>query len=133
LRGEEQPLIVYIHPREIDPDQPRLPLSFMRRFKCYVNLKSTLPKLKWLCENYPFCTMLEMVEDYVRSFYLESRTIPVVHLRDSQAASEPSPTLDGQTVPANLEAFRSRLLLVEQAMASFLSPGVLRSQETTQD
>lgn len=56
-----------------------------------------------------------------------------VDLRDGQAASEPSPALDGQTVPANLEAFRSRLLLAEQAMASFLSPGVLRSHETTQD
>jgi len=133
LRGEEQPLVVYIHPREIDPDQPRLPLSFIRGFKCYINLKSTLPKLKWLCENYSFCPMLEMIEDYVRLFYLDSRTIPVVHLQGSQAASEPSPTLEGQTVPANREALRSRLLLVEKAMANFLSPSVPRSHETTQD
>ncbi len=55
-----QPLIIYVHPREVDPDHPRLPLSLKRRFKSYVNLKSTLPKLDWLCSEYTFCTMGEL-------------------------------------------------------------------------
>ncbi len=58
------PLIVYVHPREIDPMHPRLPLSPIRRFKCYVNLKSTMPKLEWLCEEYRFCTMHELVAEF---------------------------------------------------------------------
>lgn len=58
------PLIVYVHPREIDPNHPRLPLSPARRFKCYVNLKSTLPKLQWLCREYNFCTMQELVDEF---------------------------------------------------------------------
>jgi polysaccharide deacetylase family protein (PEP-CTERM system associated) len=57
LRAEGTPLIVYVHPREIDPDQPRLPLGPYRRFKCYVNLRSTMSKLKWLCEQYRFTTV----------------------------------------------------------------------------
>jgi polysaccharide deacetylase family protein (PEP-CTERM system associated) len=57
LRRAERPLIVYTHPREIDPEHPRLPLRPMRRFKCYVKLKSTMPKLKWLCEHHRFTTM----------------------------------------------------------------------------
>ncbi len=57
LHRAGQPLIVYIHPREIDPSHPRLPLAPARRFKCYVNLSSTMPKLKWLCEHYRFTTM----------------------------------------------------------------------------
>lgn len=60
LRKSGRPLIVYVHPREIDPDHPRLPLNLMRRFKCYVNLKSTMPKLSWLCRNYQFITMQEL-------------------------------------------------------------------------
>jgi polysaccharide deacetylase family protein (PEP-CTERM system associated) len=60
LEQAQRPLILYVHPREIDPDHPRLPLPLFRRFKCYVNLKSTLPKLEWLCQNYSFCTMHEM-------------------------------------------------------------------------
>lgn len=117
-----RPLIVYVHPREIDPAQPHLPLPLLRQFKCYVNLNSTLPKLKWLCENYSFFTMLEMVENYIRSFYLESRMIPVMHLRNDQALGELLLGPDGRTGPADHEAFRSRLLLVERAMADFLGP-----------
>jgi len=93
LRASEQPLIVYVHPREVDPDHPRLPLTLLRQFKCYVNLKSTLPKLKWLCTDYSFRTMLEMVENYVRSFYLESKTIPVIRLRTTLATSDLSSPL----------------------------------------
>lgn len=57
LHKAGRPLIVYVHPREIDPEQPRLPLPVLRRFKCYVGLKSTLPKLEWLCRNYDFVPM----------------------------------------------------------------------------
>jgi polysaccharide deacetylase family protein (PEP-CTERM system associated) len=57
LHQEGQPLIVYIHPREIDPNHPRLPLKLARRFKCYVNLSSTMAKLEWLCGHYRFTTM----------------------------------------------------------------------------
>ncbi len=54
------PLIVYVHPREVDPQQPRLPLPALRRFRCYVNLHSTLPKLTWLCRHCHFVPMAEM-------------------------------------------------------------------------
>jgi len=60
LQKSGLPLIVYIHPREIDPEHPRLPLKLHRRFKSYVNLKSTIPKLHWLCENYKFGLMKDL-------------------------------------------------------------------------
>jgi polysaccharide deacetylase family protein (PEP-CTERM system associated) len=44
--NEGRPIVFYIHPREIDPDQPRMPLSRKRRFACYVNLRSTRPKIE---------------------------------------------------------------------------------------
>ncbi|AQT68334.1 polysaccharide deacetylase family protein, PEP-CTERM locus subfamily [Anaerohalosphaera lusitana] len=67
LHKQGQPLIIYVHPREVDPDHPRLPLGLVRRFKSYVNLRSTMPKLNWLCHNYSFFTMRELVADYVKS------------------------------------------------------------------
>jgi hypothetical protein len=115
LQTAGRPLIVYVHPREIDPAQPHLPLSLLRQFKCYVNLNSTLPKLKWLCKNYSMLTMLEMVENYIRSFYLKRRIIPVVHMQNNQTRSELLPEADHET-------FRRKLLLVEKAMAGFLGP-----------
>ncbi len=57
LQRKNRPLIVYIHPREIDPHHPRLPLGFKRNFKSYVNLHTTKKKLEWLCQNNEFITM----------------------------------------------------------------------------
>jgi hypothetical protein len=60
IQKEKRPLIVYVHPREIDPDHPRLPLGPWRNFKCYNNLGTTYPKLKWLCEHNRFGTMADL-------------------------------------------------------------------------
>jgi len=65
LEAEGRPLIVYLHPRDIDPQQPRLPLSLTRRFKCYVNLHTTLDKVKWLCENHRFGTISDLRNAYL--------------------------------------------------------------------
>ncbi len=43
-----RPANVYVHPREIDPDQPRMDLPALRRFKYYVGLGSTERKLRGL-------------------------------------------------------------------------------------
>ena len=133
LQATRQPLIVYVHPRELDPGQPRLPLSLFRQFKCYVNLSSTLPKLKWLCRSYSFHTMLQMVQDYVKSFYLEGKMIPVLRLRDREIEDKAFPIRSLSAGSPGREAFRSRLLLVERAMANFLGSGTLPSHISTQD
>lgn len=78
LHRTGQPLIVYIHPREIDPDHPRLPLPPLRRFKCYVNLKSTLPKLKWLCEHYRFTTMRTIAAQFMHRTEVKPQTAGAV-------------------------------------------------------
>ena len=43
--NEGRPVVFYVHPREIDPNHPRLPMSAYRRFKSYVNLATTESKL----------------------------------------------------------------------------------------
>ncbi|MFH1884651.1 MAG: XrtA system polysaccharide deacetylase [Planctomycetota bacterium] len=68
VHAQGRPLVVYIHPREIDLHQPRLPFGLQRRFKCYVNLKSTIVKLRWLCQHYSFSTMAEMAQRFVSQF-----------------------------------------------------------------
>lgn len=51
---QEQPVNVYVHPREIDPEHPRLKMPLYRRFKSYVNLRSTEKKMARLLQEYPF-------------------------------------------------------------------------------
>jgi polysaccharide deacetylase family protein (PEP-CTERM system associated) len=50
--NENRPIVFYIHPREIDPDHPRMPLSRKRRFACYVNLRSTRPKIQRILRDF---------------------------------------------------------------------------------
>ena len=40
-RLEERPAVFYLHPWEIDPDQPRLPAGLLGRFRHYRNLHKT--------------------------------------------------------------------------------------------
>jgi len=67
LRNDSRPLITYLHPREIDPHHPRLPLPLTRRFKSYVNLRTTEPKLRWLVSEYRFRPMRELAERSLNS------------------------------------------------------------------
>lgn len=51
---ENQIAVVYLHPWEIDPEQPRLRGSLLSRFRHYVNLDSTLGKLGALLTDFKF-------------------------------------------------------------------------------
>lgn len=43
---EGRPVVFYIHPREIDPAHPRLPMKWARRIKSYINLRATETKIR---------------------------------------------------------------------------------------
>ncbi len=57
-----EPVILYIHPRDIDPDQPRLPMPLKRRFKCYVNLRTTMGKLEGLLTDFQWGTTIDVLD-----------------------------------------------------------------------
>jgi polysaccharide deacetylase family protein (PEP-CTERM system associated) len=61
---EGRPVIFYVHPREIDPNHPRLPMGFGRKFKSYVNLKSTEPKIRRLLEEFSVTTFENYISEY---------------------------------------------------------------------
>lgn len=50
------PLIFYVHPREIDPHHPRIPMSSYRHFKSYVNLGTTERKIRRIMDEFPVTT-----------------------------------------------------------------------------
>ena len=53
-RKERRPVMFYIHPWEVDPEQPRLPGSRKSRFRHYQNLATTEAKLDRLLVEFPF-------------------------------------------------------------------------------
>ncbi|MGB7552863.1 MAG: XrtA system polysaccharide deacetylase [Candidatus Korobacteraceae bacterium] len=62
--AEARPVVFYIHPREIDPEHPRLPMSRARRFKSYVNLESTEVKLRRILHDFPVTTFKNVLSNY---------------------------------------------------------------------
>jgi len=53
---EGRPVVFYIHPRDIDPSQPRLPMGVWKRFKSYVNLGTTADKVSRILDQLEFTT-----------------------------------------------------------------------------
>ena len=53
-RVEGQPAVFYLHPWEIDPEQPRLPASALGRFRHYRNLHLTEARLRSLMRDFSF-------------------------------------------------------------------------------
>lgn len=55
INRENQPAVVYLHPWEFDPDQPRVAgASRCSRFRHYVNLRHTKTRLERLLAMFPF-------------------------------------------------------------------------------
>ncbi len=47
----------YIHPWEVDPSQPRLPVSWVAQFRHYSGLARTLPRLERLLDEFRFTSV----------------------------------------------------------------------------
>ncbi len=56
---QERPTVFYVHPREIDLDSPRLAMNLKRRFKSYVNIATTEPKIKKVLTDFEMVTFRE--------------------------------------------------------------------------
>jgi polysaccharide deacetylase family protein (PEP-CTERM system associated) len=63
-RRERQPAVVYLHPWEIDPGQPRIAASRLSRFRHYLNLDRTEVKLHRLLQDFAFAPMAEVLQGW---------------------------------------------------------------------
>jgi polysaccharide deacetylase family protein (PEP-CTERM system associated) len=58
---EGRPAVFYIHPWEVDPDQPRLPCSMLSRVRHYRNLHQTEPRLRRLLKEFRWGPMRNLL------------------------------------------------------------------------
>jgi polysaccharide deacetylase family protein (PEP-CTERM system associated) len=61
INGEGRPFVVYVHPWELDPGQPRLAPGRLRAFRHYVNLHRTEKRLTGLLRDFRFGTVSEVL------------------------------------------------------------------------
>jgi polysaccharide deacetylase family protein (PEP-CTERM system associated) len=75
--NQTKPQIFYLHPWEIDPDQPRIPnASWFSNFRHYTNLKRCLPRLKHMINDFQFGTISQSLGSVVIN-----KTIPLHELK----------------------------------------------------
>ena len=60
-RTTRQPFIFYVHPWELDPEQPRFQAKYLTRFRHYTNLNTTERKLAALLKRFQFGAAEEAV------------------------------------------------------------------------
>jgi polysaccharide deacetylase family protein (PEP-CTERM system associated) len=59
---EQKPVMFYMHPWELDPDQPRPSMPWHHRFRHYVGLRREEAKLSRLFEQFRFGTVQDVLE-----------------------------------------------------------------------
>jgi polysaccharide deacetylase family protein (PEP-CTERM system associated) len=61
VNRDGRPVIYYVHPREIDPQHPRIPMNAWRHFKSYVGLATTREKVKGILRDNRLITLREQL------------------------------------------------------------------------
>jgi polysaccharide deacetylase family protein (PEP-CTERM system associated) len=59
---ESKPICVYLHPWELDPDQPRLNSGLTATIRHYVGLRGTIQKLKKLLAEFEFAPLGSLIQ-----------------------------------------------------------------------
>ena len=62
------PVILYFHPWELDPDQPRVKLDLSSRFRHYSNLHLTEERVRELLSEFKFTSLGELSKEYTINY-----------------------------------------------------------------
>jgi polysaccharide deacetylase family protein (PEP-CTERM system associated) len=63
LNHQQQPCIIYLHPWELDPEQPKISnIPVTTRVRHYLNLRSTATKLRQLIHDFEFAPIKEVLK-----------------------------------------------------------------------
>lgn len=79
-RREGKPAVFYLHPWEIDPDQPRLSAGWLGRFRHYRNLRTTESRFRRLLDDFAFGTLQSVIAEAPAAFPLQSLSLPLPYL-----------------------------------------------------
>ena len=77
---ESHPVCVYLHPWELDADQPRMRATLSARLRHYLGLRGTESKLRSLLRDFEFCTLETLVREWRG---VENRDAPSLELSSS--------------------------------------------------
>ena len=80
LNKHGKPIVFYLHPWELDPEQPRLKIRLDYRFRHYVNIEKTEKRLEKLLKDFQFVPLRNLVgNDFAHSKQLTIDTLPMTN------------------------------------------------------
>ena len=65
IRQGTGPAMFYLHPWEVDPEQPRINGRWQNRFRHYVGLQRVIPRMRKLLAQFEFETLSEVIDRFV--------------------------------------------------------------------
>jgi len=78
VNDDALPFVFYMHPWEVDPDQPRIRTSLKSRLRHYINLDSCADKLRALVRDFRFTSMARVLADYPVTLLSAAPTAPAL-------------------------------------------------------
>ncbi|HEX9723089.1 MAG TPA: XrtA system polysaccharide deacetylase [Vicinamibacteria bacterium] len=85
VESQSRPLVMYLHPWELDPEQPRMEGPLLSRFRHYVNLHKTTSRFSQLLDDFRFEPARDVFSHEIhhneRSFFTEPETTVNLPLR----------------------------------------------------
>jgi len=88
-----QPVMLYVHPWELDSQQPALPAAWPARWRHRLNLHTTAAKLESLLRRFRFDTA-----ERVLSRFCDGRRLPVMRVGAPSAGRQALPAQVGRTI-----------------------------------
>jgi hypothetical protein len=62
LERQGSQLVMYLHPWELDPEQPRMDGPLLSKVRHYLNLSKTEQRLRWLLRDFSFAPINQVVQ-----------------------------------------------------------------------
>ena len=69
---DNRPVIFYVHPREIDPNHPRLSMNLKRKFQTYFNISTTEKKIKRIIDTFSLISFQKYIAKYYNNLLEDS-------------------------------------------------------------
>lgn len=91
VQKEKIPAVLYLHPWEIDPDQPRLAVGTMTRIRHYRNLKRTMERVRTLLAAFDYSTCGALVQQLKGDANAESAPAVVANPEEGELVEVGSP------------------------------------------
>ena len=63
LNRAGRPVMIYLHPPEFDPEQPKPKIDAINKFRIYIGIKNNFKKLKRLLEDFRLAPVKEVLRN----------------------------------------------------------------------